>query len=70
MFEDKTIPCSFIGCGDTFIHSARDQEFYAENKYVDPKYCKFHREQRKADREKARTQENKKPLDEVDFSNL
>ena len=48
--EDKKIMCAYMGCETEFIHSVRDQEFYAKYKYVDPKYCKFHREMRKADK--------------------
>jgi hypothetical protein len=48
--NDKYIKCLYTGCDTEFLHSVKDQEFYASNNYVDPKYCKFHREQRKADK--------------------
>ncbi len=63
MFQDKTIECAFIGCGEVFIHSVKDQEFYADTTkhkdiFQDPKYCKFHREQRKANKLKKEQESN------------
>lgn len=39
MFEDKTLTC--IACGEEFVFSAGEQEFYAERGYQnEPKRCK------------------------------
>lgn len=71
MLEDKKIVCQFIGCESEFIHSAKEQEFYAEKMYVDPKYCKFHREQRKAEKlRKEKELHDKTPLDNYDFNKI
>ena len=48
--EDKKITCIYAGCDTEFLHSVKDQEFYAGKNYVDPKYCKVHREQRKMEK--------------------
>ncbi|GJM25410.1 MAG: zinc-binding protein [Phycisphaerae bacterium] len=46
-FEDKTISCA--DCGTDFIHSASDQERYAERGFTnEPKRCRDCREKRKA----------------------
>jgi CxxC-x17-CxxC domain-containing protein len=46
-FEDKTIVCG--DCGQEFIHSAEDQERYAERGFTnEPKRCRPCREKRKA----------------------
>jgi CxxC-x17-CxxC domain-containing protein len=46
-FEDKTIVCE--DCGTQFVHSAEDQERYAQRGYTnDPKRCRECREKRKA----------------------
>lgn len=67
--QDKQIKCVFVGCDEDFIHSVKDQEFYAEKGYVDPKYCKFHREIRKADKlRKEKELKDKIPLDNYDFN--
>ena len=45
-FEDKTIVCS--DCNTEFVHSAEDQERYAERGFTnDPKRCRECREKRK-----------------------
>ena len=37
-YTDRTLTC--VDCGVEFIHSAADQEFYAEKGFVsDPKRC-------------------------------
>ena len=38
MYEDKTLEC--IKCGDEFIFSAGQQEFFAEKEFNAPKRCK------------------------------
>ena len=45
-FEDKTIVCD--DCGAEFIHSAEDQDRYAQRGFTnDPKRCRDCREKRK-----------------------
>ncbi len=46
MNEPKKIQCVEKGCGE-FEFSAKEQGFYAERGYPDPKRCKQHREARK-----------------------
>lgn len=44
--EDKEIKCK--DCGDTFVHSIRDQEFYKEQGFQsEPKRCRLCRKLRK-----------------------
>lgn len=39
MFEDKTLVC--LDCGNEFVFTAGEQEFYAEKQYQnEPKRCK------------------------------
>lgn len=39
MFEDKTLTC--VECGNEFVFTAGEQEFYAEKQYQnEPKRCK------------------------------
>jgi CxxC-x17-CxxC domain-containing protein len=46
-FEDKTLVCE--DCGAEFVHSAEDQERYAERGFTnEPKRCRECREKRKA----------------------
>ncbi len=46
-FEDKQIVCE--DCGSEFMHSAEDQERYAERGFTnEPKRCRSCREKRKA----------------------
>lgn len=46
-YEDKTIVCT--DCGEEFVHSAEDQERYAERGFTnEPKRCRDCREKRKA----------------------
>lgn len=46
-YEDKTIECT--DCGEEFVHSAEDQERYAERGFTnEPKRCRDCREKRKA----------------------
>ena len=47
MFEDKTLKC--VECGNEFIFSASEQEFYAEKGFTnEPKRCSSCRAARKA----------------------
>ena len=49
-YLDRTIPC--VDCGVEFIHSAADQEFYAQKGFVsDPKRCTSCRASRRAARD-------------------
>ncbi|MFA6989459.1 MAG: CxxC-x17-CxxC domain-containing protein [Candidatus Gastranaerophilaceae bacterium] len=44
-FEDVQLECS--DCGQSFIFSAEDQEFYAQKRYSTPKRCPVCRANRK-----------------------
>ena len=47
MFEDKTLKCK--ECGEEFVFTAGEQEFYAEKGFVnEPQRCKNCRDARKA----------------------
>ena len=47
MFEDKTLKC--VECGNEFVFSASEQEFYAEKGFTnEPKRCSSCRAARKA----------------------
>ena len=47
MFEDKTLKC--VECGNDFVFSASEQEFYAEKGFTnEPKRCSSCRAARKA----------------------
>lgn len=47
MFEDKTLTCK--DCGNDFVFTAGEQEFYAEKGFVnEPQRCKDCRGKRKA----------------------
>jgi CxxC-x17-CxxC domain-containing protein len=49
-YIDRTLTC--VDCGVQFIHSAADQEFYAQKGFVsDPKRCASCRASRRATRE-------------------
>ncbi len=49
MFEDKTLVCK--ECGQEFVFTAREQEFYAEKGFENvPQRCKNCRDARKANR--------------------
>ena len=48
-YQDKTITC--VDCGEEFVFTARDQEFYAEKGFNnEPKRCKACRDKKKAER--------------------
>ncbi len=46
--KDKKIVCS--DCGTEFVFTVREQEFYAEKGFSEPKRCKDCREKRKQER--------------------
>ncbi len=48
-FQDKTLQCGT--CGREYFFSAREQEFYHEKGFVEPKHCRECRQQRKRRRE-------------------
>jgi CxxC-x17-CxxC domain-containing protein len=48
-FQDKVLAC--ITCGRTFMYTAREQEFYKEKGFIEPKHCRECRQQRKMRRE-------------------
>jgi CxxC-x17-CxxC domain-containing protein len=48
-FTDKTLTCS--DCGQEFIFSGEDQEFYASRGFNEPKRCRSCRAMRRNDRE-------------------
>ena len=45
-FEDQQLQC--VECGETFVFSAEDQEFYHQKRYSTPKRCPVCRANRKA----------------------
>ena len=61
-YEDKTLIC--VECGKPFVWTARDQEFYAEHNYKQPKRCKTCRPIHNA-----RIDEWRKERDEARLSN-
>lgn len=46
---DRMIECQ--DCGQEFVFTERDQEFFAEKGFVDPKRCKPCRDKKKARRD-------------------
>lgn len=52
--EDKPIEC--CDCGETFVWTMKDQEFYKKNDFQPPKRCKPCRERKKAERAKHKPQ--------------
>jgi len=48
---DKTLKCQEKGCGQEFIFTEGEQEFYASRGFSDPKRCKPCREKKKAEKE-------------------
>ena len=58
-YQDKTITC--VDCGEEFVFTARDQEFYAEKGFNnEQKRCKACRDQKKAERNENFSNENHK----------
>jgi len=49
MYTDKNLVC--MDCSQEFVFTARDQEFYAERGFTEPKRCTPCRNARKAQRE-------------------
>jgi DNA replicative helicase MCM subunit Mcm2 (Cdc46/Mcm family) len=47
-YQDKELTCS--DCGGKFLHSAKDQEFFAEKGFQEPKRCKDCRQAKKEQR--------------------
>jgi hypothetical protein len=47
-FQDKELTCS--DCGGKFLHTAKEQEFFAEKGFQEPKRCKDCRQAKKAER--------------------
>ena len=47
-YQDKELTCS--DCGGKFLHSAKDQEFFAEKGFQELKRCKDCRQAKKAER--------------------
>lgn len=43
--EDKTIKCA--GCGEEFVFTAGEQEFYQQKGFQEPKKCKKCRDEAK-----------------------
>lgn len=48
--EDKSIECA--DCGDTFVWTMKEQEFYQTKGFSQPKRCKPCRQKKKAARER------------------
>jgi CxxC-x17-CxxC domain-containing protein len=48
-YEDRDLTCS--DCGETFVFTARDQEFFSSKGFQDPKRCPQCRRARKAQRD-------------------
>lgn len=58
-YKDKTITC--VDCGEEFVFTARDQEFYAEKGFNnEPKRCKACRDKKKAEKNTRFSDENRK----------
>lgn len=49
--EDKTIPC--VDCGQEFIFTEGEQEYYKTHKLYPPKRCKECRDKKRAERQAA-----------------
>lgn len=54
---DKQITC--IDCKNPFVFSERDQAFFAEQNFTEPKRCKPCREAKKARQANGQTRERK-----------
>lgn len=52
-FTDKTLTCA--DCGQQFVFTADDQEFYASRGYSEPKRCRSCRSLRRSEREGGET---------------
>lgn len=49
MYTDRDLTC--VDCGQTFVFTARDQEFYAQRSFSEPRRCPSCRAAKKAQRE-------------------
>jgi CxxC-x17-CxxC domain-containing protein len=49
LYNDRTITCA--DCGQEFIFSASEQQFYADRGFSDPRRCPTDRQARKAQRQ-------------------
>jgi hypothetical protein len=47
-YQDKELTC--VDCRGKFLHSAKDQEFFAERDFSEPKRCKPCRQAKKDQR--------------------
>ena len=47
-YQDKELTCA--DCGGKFLHSTKDQEFFAERGFSEPKLCKECRQAKKEQR--------------------
>lgn len=57
--QDKTIVCK--DCGNEFIFTVRDQEFYKEQGFAnEPQRCKDCRQKRKSERNNRRYDDNRR----------
>lgn len=62
---DKTITCAEAGCGETFVHTEKSQEFFKERGFSEPRYCKTHSAARKALRETRKNSPFKPAYDQI-----
>ena len=53
-FQDREIVCS--DCGQTFVFTAEEQEFYSQKGFEEPKRCKACRNAKKMQNRKKKTQ--------------
>lgn len=51
MYTDRTLTC--VDCGQSFTFTARDQEFYAQRSFSEPRRCPSCRAAKKAQRDAA-----------------
>ncbi|OGI23257.1 MAG: hypothetical protein A2287_07280 [Candidatus Melainabacteria bacterium RIFOXYA12_FULL_32_12] len=58
-FEDQQLQCA--DCGQSFVFSAEDQEFYHQKRYSTPKRCPVCRANRKLSDTRGRGQSNSRP---------
>ena len=49
MYTDRDLTC--VDCGQSFVFTARDQEFYAQRSFSEPRRCPSCRAAKKAQRE-------------------
>ena len=51
LYTDRDLTC--VDCGQTFVFTSRDQEFYAQRSFSEPRRCPTCRAAKKAQRESA-----------------